>query len=337
MARVREQDIEAPSKSSAASSTRRACKPKQAGEAKARLLANVSHEIRTPLNAVIGLSGLLLESSLGDEHKDAAATIRGSGKLLLSLINDLLDVSRLDADRIDLEARSFYLAELIDSSFVFIAEAAAGKGLELRRELGDALPPAFIGDPLRIQQVLVNLLSNAVKFTHTGSIRLRVDGRREQDDEHWALHIRVEDSGIGIPADRLEDLFEAFTQADVSTTRRYGGTGLGLTICKGLVERMGGRIWAESRVGQGSTFHVELRLAVSDGSHSLDSEDSSEHAFDTELGMRHPLQILVAEDNRVNQRVIRLLLRRMGYDADLASNGREAVAAVRGPNATTWC
>lgn len=292
-----------------------------ASEAKSQFLAHMSHEIRTPLNGIIGIADILALSDLNEVQEQYIKTIRNSGEALLSIINDILDFSKIEAGKLELEATSFNLEDLLKSlKDLFIAQLKE-KDLDLHYTLDPNIPKYLTGDPLRIKQILLNLISNALKFTQEGGIYLTAQALSLSPDIELELSVR--DTGIGIPLDKQQSLFEAFTQVDSSTTRKYGGTGLGLQISKRLVEMMGGRIRLESKMDEGSTFTFSLILKAGEMPHTPNADAQTiGHSPIADL------HVLVAEDNPTNQMVVSAMLKKLGYVFDICNNGEEAIQAL---------
>jgi signal transduction histidine kinase/ligand-binding sensor domain-containing protein/CheY-like chemotaxis protein/HPt (histidine-containing phosphotransfer) domain-containing protein len=302
----------------------------RADRAKSEFLANMSHEIRTPMNAVIGMTSVLLGTPLTTAQREHIDTIRSSGESLLGLLNDILDLSKVEAGALELEAVPFSVRSCVDEALQLLAPEASRKGLILYDRIDPGVPPVVVSDASRLRQILVNLLGNAVKFTARGEVELAVSATPAGPGEEglWELLFAVSDTGIGIAPQRMERLFKVFSQADSSTTRVYGGTGLGLAISRRLAEGLGGRMWAESEEGHGAVFRFTVRCRASDEPLPIPVfrfPESGAHRLAAAL----PLRILVAEDNSVNQKVALLMLEQMGYSADVAGNGREVLDALR--------
>ncbi len=289
-----------------------------ATEARSMFLANMSHEIRTPLNGIIGFTTLAERTELTAQQQSYLHKIQVSSNALLSLINDILDFSKIEAGKLDIEYTGFQLQALLEELADLFADRAAQKEIELLIARDADVPSALVGDPLRLRQVLINLLSNALKFTETGEILVQVQ-LMEQENEHTRLHFSVRDSGIGIPPNKLDTLFDSFTQADGSTTRKYGGTGLGLAICRQLTELMGGVIRAESEPGKGSTFHFELPFKR--------QAPGNEKTYRIGVDLSG-LHVLVADDNAMAREILAETMVSFGFRVGTAGDGEEALAQL---------
>ena len=291
-----------------------------ASRAKSEFLANMSHEIRTPLNGVIGMTDLALDTYLTSEQSEYLETVKLSGDSLLTVINDVLDFSKIEAGKIDLEVLDFNLRDCLESTLKTLALRADEKGLELLCEIMPEVPETVRGDAARLRQIIINLAGNSIKFTERGEVSVKASINGEEGPDH-ILHFIVSDTGIGIPIEKQKMIFEPFSQADTSTTRKYGGTGLGLTISTRLVGMMGGKIWLESEVGHGSQFHFTARMATSEKKVEVGTVAPPE--------ILRGVRVLVVDDNNTNQRILQGMLSRWAMQPTAVPGGEEALAQLR--------
>jgi len=300
----------------------------QAVKAKSNFLANMSHEIRTPMNGILGMLTLLEDTKLSKEQQECTSAIRSCGDGLLIVINDILDISKLEAGKLTLDNKNFQLKKLIEEVAFLLDSLASEKGLTLKVSLDEKLAVSYFGDNLRIRQILLNLLSNAIKFTAQGTVELVVKIAQAESGQD-TLQFQVIDQGIGISVEDQQKLFKPFSQVDSSISRDFGGTGLGLIICAKLVEKMQGKITVLSTIGEGTTFSCELTLPVVQRHEQQQQQQQQLLQDNANLADEIPLNILVVEDNKINQIIAKKVFAKLGYSVDIASDGEEGVQAVQ--------
>ncbi|MCA9398976.1 MAG: PAS domain S-box protein [Candidatus Omnitrophica bacterium] len=298
----------------------------EANKAKSMFLANMSHEVRTPMNTIMGMLDLTLDTELGEEQRENLSVAKDATDSLLGLINDILDLSRVESGKLQLENIEFHLTNVARSVCKGLSVLAKEKNLDLVLDLEDGLPELIEGDPVRLRQILINLINNAIKFTHKGKITVVIKVEKKMENDVMLL-FSVVDEGIGIPKDKHDTVFQVFAQADETTTRRFGGTGLGLAICKRLAEMMGGEIWVDSVESKGSTFSFTAKFKVIKWKVSSDEDFKGASAVNGKFNDEHlkGLKILLAEDNLVNQKIAIRMLEKVGCVVEAVDNGKSVV------------
>jgi CheY-like chemotaxis protein/HPt (histidine-containing phosphotransfer) domain-containing protein len=291
-----------------------------------QFLANMSHEIRTPMNGIQGMTDLLLDTSLTEKQHDFAKTIKRSTDNLVVIINDILDFSKIKAGKLTIEKIDFDLKEVIENITAVFSHRVKEKNLNFSVNVGEGIPSTLKGDPYRLNQILVNLIGNAIKFTHEGRVNVTI-ALHEKNDSGITLNFSISDTGIGIKNDMISEVFESFTQASVETSRKYGGSGLGLAITKQLLEMQNGKISVDSKINKGTTFYFSIPFGYSKSNHQLSPKGKKLKDYH---GFLEGKKFLVAEDNRVNQKVIENVLQKAGAIADIANNGLEAINYLKG-------